>query len=203
MKNIIISFALLMFFASCNNESKNSSKTKPNIELNEKVKLKKLDASKINYAKQSIDDELAKNISNYLLNDILKDDISSMAQLDRKFQFFKIDLNDDGKDEIFVRFMSPYFCGTGGCTFLLLDYQLKLITRFSVTRAPIFVERTKVNKWSILLVKDNGVFKELSYANGTYPDNPSLLKKAPYDAPSANAFVMFDDDLGRAKTYPF
>jgi len=160
-------------------------------------------SDKEDYARQSVDDYLAKNIKNFLVNDYLKSDISFMDKSDRKFQFYKIDLNGDGEDEIFVRFFTPYFCGTGGCTFLLLDKNLKIITDFTVTRAPIFVETTIVNGWSILLVKDHGVFKELKYENGTYPSNPSMLPKAPYDAPSGHAVIMFDEYFSKAKTYEF
>ena len=155
------------------------------------------------FASQSIDDGVAENIKNLLVNDYLKNDLSIMDKSDRKFQFYQVDLNGDGDKEIFVRFLTPYFCGTGGCTFFLLDKHGELITKFTVTRAPIFVEGKKVNGWSILLVKDGGVFKELKYENGTYPSNPSVLPKAPYDAPSGHAEVLFHEDFSKAKTYYF
>ena len=63
-----------------------------------------------------------------MINDHLKDDIVAMTDSDRKFQMYKIDLNKDGKQEIFVRFLTPYFCGTGGCNFLLLDHEGEIIT---------------------------------------------------------------------------
>ncbi len=155
------------------------------------------------FVPQSLDQQTADNIKNFLVNDYLKEDLSFLQAIDRKFQFYKIDLNSDGNDEIFVRFMSPYFCGSGGCTFLLLDKYGEIITRFSVTRAPIFVEPSKVNEWSILLVKDAGVFKELTFQDGSYPSNPSVLPQAPYDAPSGHAEVMFHDELYISKTFNF
>ena len=153
------------------------------------------------FAPQSTDEQTAANLKNFLINDFLKDDISYLQPNDRKFQFYKIDLNQDGNDEIFVRFMSPYFCGSGGCTFLLLDKYGEIITKFTVTRAPIFVEPSAKNGWSLLLVKDAGVFKELIFNNGSYPSNPSMLSKAPYDAPSGHAQVMFEDDLYPCKGF--
>ena len=155
------------------------------------------------FAPQSIDQQTANNIKNFLINHYLKDDLQFLQPSDRKFQFYKIDLNDDGKKEIFIRFMSSYFCGTGGCTFLLLGKYGKIITKFSVTRAPIFVEPTKENGWAILLVKDAGVFKELKFSDGKYSSNPSILPKAPYDAPSGHAAVMFDDTFSKSKTFNF
>ena len=155
------------------------------------------------FVPQSTDEQTANNIKNFLINEYLKDDLQFLQPNDRRFQFYKIDLNNDGKEEIFVRFMTSYFCGSGGCTFLLLDKYGEVITKFSVTRAPIFVESTKENGWALLLVKDAGVFKELRYKLGSYPSNPSVLPKAPYDAPSGHAQVMFDDEFYKSKTFEF
>ena len=154
------------------------------------------------YARQSTDPQTAENLKNFLRN-YTADDYALLTEKDKRFQFYKVDLNDDGNEEIFVRFMGPYFCGSGGCTFLLLDKYGEVLTRFTVTRAPIFIEPKKINEWSLLLVRDSGVFKELIFENGSYPSNPSVLPKAPYDAPSGHAEVMFDDTFARSKTYNF
>ena len=154
------------------------------------------------YAHQSTDPQTAENLKNFLRN-YTANDYELLTENDKRFQFYKVDLNDDGNEEIFVRFMGPYFCGSGGCTFLLLDKYGEILTRFSVTRAPIFIEPKKINGWSLLLVKDSGVFKELVFENGSYPSNPSVLPKAPYDAPSGHAEVMFDDTFARSKTFNF
>ena len=155
------------------------------------------------YAIQSTSEQTAANLKNFFTQDFLKDDLSYLSDFERQFQFFEIDLNDDGKKEIFVRFFGPYFCGSGGCSFLLLDSYGEIITHFSVTRAPFFIEKVKKNGWSILLVKDAGVFKELTFKNGSYDNNPSLLEKAPYDAPSGHAIVVFDDENFPSKTFSF
>ncbi len=152
---------------------------------------------------RSTDDEVAERIGKILVSRDLKNDLAFIGKSDRKFQFHQIDLNGDGDKEIFVRFLTAYFCGTGGCTFLLLDKEGNRLTRFSVTRAPIYAEKKKVNGWAILLVKDRGVFKELKYENGTYPANPSVVAKAPRDAPSDQAEVIFYEDFSKAKTYSF
>ena len=154
------------------------------------------------YTRQSTDEQTAANLRNFLKS-YLADDYEYLTDNDKRFQFYEVDLNDDGNKEIFVRFMGPYFCGSGGCTFLLLDKYGEVITRFTVTRAPIFIEQEKRNGWSLLLVKDSGVFKELIYENGSYPDNPSVLPKAPYDAPSGHAEIMFDETFARSKTFTF
>ncbi len=155
-----------------------------------------------NYVRQSTNEQTANNLKVFLKN-YTGDDYASLSDLDKKFQFYELDLNDDGNKEIFVRLMGPYFCGSGGCTFLLLDKYGELITKFTVTRAPIFRESKKVNGWSLLLVQDSGVFKELVFENGSYPPNPSVLPKAPYDAPSGHAEVMFDENFAPCKTFEY
>lgn len=198
-----MSLGVVVLILSCKGEIQKSNETNRHKVIDTVVKNEVKTVGSSTFVAQSTDQQTAANIKNFLVNDYLKDDLSFLQAIDRKFQFYKIDLNGNGNNEIFVRFMSPYFCGSGGCTFLLLDKYGEVITRFSVTRAPIFVEPSKVNGWSLLLVKDSGVFKELTFQDGTYPSNPSVLPKAPYDAPSGHAQVMFHDELYVSKTFEF
>lgn len=160
-------------------------------------------ADRLMYAEESLDKQTAANVRNFIRNSYLKGDLKFVKENDRKFQFYRIDLNGDGDKEIFVRLFTSFFSGTGGETLLLLDKYGEIITRFTVIRPPVFVERSKVNGWALMLVKDRGEYKELKYINGTYPSNPSVLKKAPYDAPSSNAFVMFGEGTNQSKTFTF
>lgn len=198
-------FPILFCFLiiGCKNNSKTSKENGSVIDTAVQNLKKEVEKTENEFVVQSTDQQTANNLKNFLTLDYLKDDLSLLQSTDRKFQFYRIDLNGDGNMEIFVRFMGPYFCGSGGCTFLLLDSYGEVITKFTVTRAPFFVESSKVNGWSILLVKDAGVFKELTFENGSYPSNPSVLPKAPYDAPSGHAQVMFDDEFYKSKTFDF
>lgn len=155
------------------------------------------------FAPQTVDDQLAININKYLIDDYLKRELNIMSEADRKYQFHKIDLNADGIEEIFLRFESTFFCGSGGCTYLLLDSEFNKITHFTVMNAPVFVEPTSENGWKLLLVKSEGELKELKFEDGSYPSNPSVVHKAPYDAPSGHAQVLFDDASIKSKTYTF
>jgi hypothetical protein len=65
------------------------------------------------------------------------------------------------------------------------------------------IEPNTEKKWSILMIKDNGLWKELHYKNGKYPGNPSLLSKSKLDAPSGHAQVLFSDEFSPAKTFEF
>lgn len=134
-------------------------------------------------------------IKEYLNNTFLTAaDKRVISEDEKKFSFYEIDLNNDGNKEIFINLKSPYFCGSGGCTVLLLSDKLNLISKFTVTNTPIFAEPTVKNGWKVLSIKSSGEWKELIYADGKYPENPTVLKKASYDAPSGHAEVIFSED---------
>ncbi|UBB90393.1 hypothetical protein J4771_03290 [Candidatus Kaistella beijingensis] len=147
-----------------------------------------------NNSKSDADDNLAPLIADYINNKFLKPaDKKVMSEIDKKFSMHQSDLNNDGQKEVFVYLNSPYFCGTGGCTILLLSPNQELITKFTVTNPPIFIEPTFKNDWKILTVKSEGEWKELLNINGSYPSNPTVLDKASYDAPSGHAEIAFDE----------
>ncbi|MDY2586821.1 hypothetical protein [Winogradskyella aquimaris] len=209
-KYIVISVILLSVFVfnSCQNKTSENIKIDTSKEIKspneESVASEEKESSDPGFAIQSVDDELAHKIKNYLTSKFLKEaDLRSIPKEERKFQLYKIDLNSDGKNEVFVNFLTSYFCGSGGCTILLLSNDLEPITKFTVTRTPLFAEQTIKNGWRILLTRSEGELKELTYNNGAYPSNPSMLEKAPYDAPSGHSEIMFDENFSKPKTYEF
>lgn len=186
----------VVFLLSCGKSTEESQDaTKIDKQISEKAVTE-------NFAPGSVDDLMSKNIVNFLTQSYLKDDLQFLTENDRKFQFYKIDLNKDGKEEYFVRFMSSFFCGTGGCTFLLLDRYSELITKFTVMDAPIYVSKDIVNGWSKLIVKSGGNFKELVFNGKSYPSNPSIVpdSKTP---PSSDFEILFNDKNLPAKTYTY
>lgn len=209
-KQILITIVILtgLFLISCKNNSPENIK----IEVSKEIKTKKKESIRLeekeplvgDFAKQSEDDELADKIKNYITTKFLTEgDLKSIPDEQKKFQFYQIDLNNDGENEVFVNFITSYFCGSGGCTILLLSNQFEPITKFTVTRTPLFAEQTLENGWRILLTKSEGELKEMIFNNGTYPSNPSLIEKAPYDAPSGHSEIMFDPNFSNPKTYSF
>ena len=154
------------------------------------------------FVSQTQNDELAEKIKNYITKNYLSEaDLRAINASDKKFQLYQIDLNNDGKQEVFVNFMTPYFCGTGGCTLLLLDDKMKLINKFTVTRTPIFAKNTMINDWKVLLTRSQGDLKKLVYSNGTYPTNPSMVEET-VEKPGNDAEIIFDEAKS-AKTYSF
>lgn len=206
MKNIkisLLSLAVLFAVASC---KQNKDESIPTPESTETVVP---NADSVNptadsaFQTQTVDDALAASIKDYLNNSFLKaNDLKAINADEKKFQLYPIDLNKDGKNEVFVYLNSPYFCGSGGCTVLLLSDKLDLITKFTVTSPPLFVEPTQKNGWNVISVQSGNEWKELVYNAGTYPSNPSVVNKATYAAPDAKAIEIFGNK-NLAKTYVF
>ena len=103
-------------------------------------------------------------------------DKNLVDSLSRKFVFFEYDLNDDGQKEIFVGLTGPYFCGSGGCSPMLLDSQGKVITKFSVSEYPIVVDNAKTNGWKDLFIQSGAKHHILKFDGKKYPSNPSVQK---------------------------
>lgn len=107
---------------------------------------------------------------------MFKDDLSKnlIPEPSRKFILFEYDLNEDGKNEIFVGLTGPYFCGSGGCTFLLLNHEGQKVTGFTVTDYPVIIAGTKTKGWKDLILSSGGK-NHLMKFNGTgYPSNPTV-----------------------------
>ena len=196
LKILSVSILSLVILLSC---SKSTEKSQDAAKIDEQISEK---AVTENFAPSSIDDLMSKNIVNFLTQSYLKDDLQFLTENDRKFQFYKIDLNNDGKEEYFIRFMSSYFCGTGGCTFLLLDRYSELITKFTVMDAPIYVSKDMVNGWSKLIAKSGENFKELVFDGKSYPSNPSIVANSKVE-PNPDFEILFDDENLPAKTYTY
>lgn len=135
----------------------------------------------------------AEKIKLFLTTQYLNEgDLRAIDPQDRKFSYQQIDLNNDGKKETFVDFSTPYFCGTGGCTIVLLDDKMKLLTKFTVTNPPFYIETNIENGWSALYLKDGSNWKRLDYKNGKYPSNPSALKNLKTNPDTAGMTTILD-----------
>ena len=127
-------------------------------------------------------------LQSYLKVDLSKGLIDTMS---RQFQLQVADLDNDGNNETFVGLTGPYFCGSGGCTFLLLDHTGRLNTRFTVASYPVIVDSTFTKGWRDLLVQSGGKFHRLKYTGVKYPPNPSVAPIVDF-LPSKGLLSIFD-----------
>ena len=129
------------------------------------------------------------------LKNILKDDLATMTEEQREFQYEEVDLNNDGIKEYLVGFANSYFCGSGGCTYYLLNNNGSVITIFTVSDSPFIVMvASKTNGWRDILVKSNGSLRQLKFDGKTYPSNPSILKEFK-EIPSDDAYRLLWDEF--------
>lgn len=136
---------------------------------------------------------------NAQLNIYLKDlfessgDYTLIPKSQRNYEYYLIDLNNDGSEEIFIKLVSPYFCGSGGCTILLLSSEKNLIQKFTVS--DVFIIEPSVNhNWSRIWTQTQGTWRVL---NHPYPSNPSMVK--PTDSSPGKDFVRLEG----SKSYSF
>ena len=208
MKQIFLTFIFLSFLVSCN--QKKSSEKKENIETKTKIhkvensKEKNLMSQKLvdpdpddgvppeQYSPHNSNIEVASRIREFLTDDLLKADLNLMTTKQRKFQYEEVDLNEDGKKEYLVGFKNSYFCGSGGCTFYLLNNDGTVIAMFSVSDAPFIALKSKTNGWRDLVVNSNGALRSLKFNGKTYPSNPSVAPKF-NQIPSDDAYRLLWD----------
>lgn len=120
------------------------------------------------------------------LTDMYKQDIEKdlIDSFSRRFIFFQHDLNGDNKQEIFVGFTGPYFCGSGGCNILLLDHQGNKISSFTVADVPVVIDTERTKGYSNLFIQSGGKWHVLKFDGRKYPSNVSVqpvLKMVPGD----------------------
>lgn len=93
-----------------------------------------------------------------------------------------VDLNGDGIDDAVALLLDPDWCGSGGCTLLVLRGSKRgysVLSSSSVTDAPIRLSPIKVGGWKTLIVHSRGRGEVLMRFDGKrYPGSPSLLPKA-------------------------
>jgi hypothetical protein len=98
------------------------------------------------------------------------------------------DLNGDGTPEAIVYLTSNDWCGSGGCTMLILVAEgdsWRLLTQVSIARPPIRLLRPVSNSWRNIgvWVQGSGIQPgyeaELRFDGNTYPENPSVPPARP------------------------
>lgn len=193
---LILVFAVLAFHSCKNQDSKNASTENDKIKIEEEI-------TTIGFENENDNAELVAKVKDYITTKYLTEsDLRAISDDQRKFQIHQIDLNNDGKKEVFVNFMTSYFCGTGGCSILLLSDQIGPITKFTVTRTPLYVEKSEENGWRTIMTQSEGQWRKLIYKGGSYPSNPSVVEVSS-DAPAEDSDVLFGDNNTVLKTYTF
>jgi hypothetical protein len=107
------------------------------------------------------------------------------------------DLNEDGSNELIVWLTGSDWCGTGGCTTLILDRQSngwRILAKLPTTRTPIIALKSKSDGWADLSVVQSGGGNlkpqniKVSVKNGEYVKTGVVIESA-----SLNDKILIDN----------
>jgi hypothetical protein len=202
---IILAVSVIFGISGCNsNEKKVTKEKKDSVSVKENISVTKKDTAYdadptdtipgdrygINSSSKQTADLVRLTLQDKYKSDLEKNLIDSLS---RKFIFFEYDLNGDSKKEIFIGLTGPYFCGSGGCSIMLLDNQGNEITNFTVSDYPVVIDNNKSKEWKDLFILSGGKYHTMKFDGKKYPSNPSVqaeLKLIPGDGlPRALNFV--------------
>jgi hypothetical protein len=105
-----------------------------------------------------------------------------------RYAWSQVDLNGDGRNELFAHVVGPILCGSGGCPLLIFSEPspgtLTLITAMSLFKDPLIVTKWRHNGWRTLITRvrldaNRSDYAELPYDGRTYPVNPSVAPARP------------------------
>lgn len=108
------------------------------------------------------------------------------------------DLNGDGRSEIFLYVTDPSYCGSGGCTLVVLSPQgrgYRVVLRSTVTQLPIWLLATATHGWRDVevTVAGGGITRpyvaHLRFDGRRYPSNPTVPPSIPLDMPSGRVLI--------------
>ena len=163
MKNIIHILAFCLLFFSCKTEQKKTVPSKKLIGKTEQVE-------ETPHCELLETQRVAQSLRDYFGNEV-----EGLVKENRQFLFDTYDLNNDGKTEYFVGLLSPYFCGSGGCTVLVLNHDLTVQSKLTVVDYPVYVsQRYFTGGWADLFIYSNKSFHIVKSNDGKYPSNPSV-----------------------------
>ena len=110
------------------------------------------------------------------LRDYLKDPAT-------RYRSAFVDLHDDGAQDAIVYLTGQSWCGSGGCTLLILASDgpsYRVVTKITIVRPPIRILATRSNGWYDIGVQvrgggiQPGYEADLPFDGKAYPNNPSV-----------------------------
>lgn len=113
---------------------------------------------------------------------------ASEAEWPTRYSAAFVDLSGDGDREVIVYLMGGSWCGSGGCTTLVLaphGRSYRIVTTITITWPPILVLVNKSHGWHDIAVRVEGGGIQPGYEavlrfNGrTYPSNPTVPPARP------------------------
>lgn len=88
-----------------------------------------------------------------------------------RYLYSGVDLNGDGRLEIFAYLLGSIFCGTGGCNLLIFtvgEGGYVLVNNFPISRVPVIVTAERTAGWNNLMRLESGGGAKASYVKHTF-----------------------------------
>jgi heat shock protein HslJ len=128
-----------------------------------------------------IEDAVRRNASSYTR------EIVGIGGEKARYLYGRIDLDDDGSNEVFVYLLGSIFCGTGGCDLMLFSErggQYALVDTFVRSRLPIVVSPHHSAGWRDLVRLESGGGVPSSYVRQVYDGRKYVeAERLPTDVP--------------------
>ena len=132
------------------------------------------------------------HIADLLRTQLVKEDLNTLPNSDRRFSYGEADLNGDHIKEVFVAMKGSSFCGSAGCTVFLLNSKGEKISRFTIVNGPIVITTDKTNGWYDLVIPSGGGRYRVKYNGKAYPGNPSVQPEFKGTLPAGLQTVLTD-----------
>jgi hypothetical protein len=111
-----------------------------------------------------------------------------------EFEYSLTDLGGDGVQDAVVLIEDQHYCGSGGCTLLILKSignAFALLSRSTITKRPIRIAMDRHNGRHTLLVDTGSIGAvELRFNGSGYPSNPSLQPRASQAAIASSQILI-------------
>lgn len=110
-----------------------------------------------------------------------------------------VHLNEHGPQDVLVYVTGRTWCGTGGCTLLVLEESgtsYRLVTRVKLARPPIVVFERTTNNWHDIGVSvqgggiQSGYEGALEYNGHSYPSNPTVPPARRFHSDARDSVVI-------------
>jgi len=108
-----------------------------------------------------------------------------------------VDLNGDGRDEVFVYLLGSIFCGTGGCNLMLFtetENGYLLINNFPISRLLVIISNNRMQGWNDIIRLESGGGMPATYVTHKFDGKKYVEKnRVPVDMkPEGTAYLTGD-----------
>lgn len=129
--------------------------------------------------------------------DYRSDIVGSEDAAKARYAAARKDLNGDGRDEVFVYLMGPFFCGTGGCNLLVFSQGMdgySLLANIALSRPPVIVADTASNGYADVWRQQSGGGASAQFVQHVFKDGKYVEQsRTAIDQPPAGTTVIKGD----------